>query len=168
MHQWRLRELTDKDTFGTGNTHKELLDLVRKIQPLLIRYGFLLQLAAVTNMIVTYLDPAGRKYTRMRPEVEEWIKLVDTFGSEAVGKANALLQKSHFISDELLDYRRMEIHRLVNEKEQEAKLQTSNFAGLMQKLDQSTQQLTRGNGEVSLALRYDSDGVVEDAAFVQL
>lgn len=164
----RLRELTDKDTFGTGNTHKELLDLVRKIQPLLIRYGFLLQLAAVTNMIVTYLDPAGRKYTRMRPEVEEWIKLVDTFGSEAVGKANALLQKSHFISDELLDYRRMEIHRLVNEKEQEAKLQTSNFAGLMQKLDQSTQQLTRGNGEVSLALRYDSDGVVEDAAFVQL
>jgi len=163
----RIRELTNKDTVGTGNTHKELLDLVRKIQPLLVRYGLLLQLAAVTNMIVTYLDPAGRKYTRMRPEVEEWIKLVDTFSSEALGKANALLQKSRLTPNELLDYRRSEIHRLVNERAVEAGLQASNFAGLMQKLDQSTQQFTHRNGEVSLALRYDKDGVVEDAAFVQ-
>lgn len=163
----RVRELADKDTFGTGNTHKELLDLVRKIQPLLGRYGLLLQLAAVTNMIVTYLDPSDRKYTRMRPEVEEWVRLVDMFRSEAVAKANALLQKSHFTSDELLDYRRTEIHRLVNERETEARLQTSNFAALMERLDQNTQQLTHGNGEVSLALRYNNDGVVVDAAFVQ-
>ncbi|HKU28097.1 MAG TPA: hypothetical protein VJQ54_21690 [Candidatus Sulfotelmatobacter sp.] len=162
----RIRELTDKDTFGTGNTHKELLGLVQKIQPLLVRYGLLLQLAAVTNMIVTYLDPAGRKYTRMCPEIEEWVKLVDTFGSEAVGKANVLLQKSRFTSDEMLDYRRTEIHRLVNERRADAKLQTSHFEGLMQKLEQSTQQLTHDNGEVSLALRYNNDGVVEDAAFV--
>jgi len=163
----RIRELTDKDTLGTGNTHKELLALVQKVRPLLVRYGLLLQLAAVTNMIVTYLDPAGRKYTRIRPEVAEWMKLVGMCRSEAVGKANALLQKSRFTSDELLDYRRTEIHRLVHEREAEATLQTSNFAGLMQKLDQSTQQLTRGNGEVSLALRYDNDGMVADAAFVQ-
>ncbi|MBC8637682.1 hypothetical protein IAG25_12750 [Caballeronia sp. EK] len=163
----RIRGLTDKDTFGTGNTHKELLDLVQKIQPLLVRYGLLLQLVAVTNMIVTYLDPAGRKYTRMRPQVEEWIKLVDIFRSEAVEKADALLRKSRFTSDELLDYRRTEIHRLVNEWVVEAKLQTSNFVGLMQELDQSTRQLTHGDGEVSLALMYDNDGVVRDAAFVQ-
>ncbi|MEW6343134.1 MAG: hypothetical protein AB1704_20930 [Pseudomonadota bacterium] len=163
----RIKELTDKDTFGTANTHKELIDLVQKIQPLLVRYGLFLQLAAVTNMIVTYLDPAGRKYTRIRPGVEEWIKLVETFRGEAVEKANSLLKKSHFTIDELLDYRRTEIQRLVNEREEEARLQTSNFAGLMQKLDQSTQQLTHGKGEVSLALRYDSDGVVGDAAFVQ-
>lgn len=163
----RIGDLTDKDTFGTESTHKELRNLVQKIQPLLVRYGLLLQLAAVTNMIVTYLDPAGRRYTRMRPEVEEWIKLVDTFRREAVGKADSLLQKSRFTSDELLSYRRTEIHRLANEREMEARLETSTFAGLMQKLDQSTQQLTHGNGEVSLALRYDSDGVVGDAAFVQ-
>lgn len=163
----RIKKVTDKDTLGTENTHKELLSLVQKIQPLLVRYGLLLQLAAVTNMIVTYLDPAGRRYTRMRPEVEEWINLVDTFRSEAIERADALLQKSRVTSDELLRYRRTEIHRLVNERELEARLQTSNFAGLMQKLDQSTRQLTHGNGEVSLALRYDNNGLVRDAAFVE-
>jgi hypothetical protein len=153
--------------FGTGNTHKELLHLVLKIQPLLVRCGLLLQLAAVTNMIITYLYPAGGKYTRMRPEVDGWIKLVATFHGEAVAKANALFKTSRFTSDEPLNYRRMEIKRHVSERQVEAGVQASNFAGLMQKLDQSTQQLTHGNGEVSFALRYNKDGVVEDAVFVQ-
>jgi hypothetical protein len=163
----RIRNLTDKDTFGTTNTHKELRELVRNIQPLLVRYGLLLQLAAVSNMIVTYLDPAGRKYTRMRPELEEWLNLVDAFRNAAIAKADQLLEKSRTEKTELVDYRRTEIYRLANELGAEASVQTSNFAGLMQKLDQSTQQLTHGNGEVSLALRYDKDGEVEDAAFVQ-
>lgn len=163
----RIKEFSDKDTFGTGDTHKELLGLVQKVSPLLVRYALLLQLAAVTSMLVAYLDPAGRKYTRVRPEVEVWIKLVETFKEEAVGKTAALLGQSRVTSNELLSYRREEISRLAGELETDARLQTSNFVLLMQRLDNSTRQLGHCSGEVSLALRYDEDGRVQDAAFIE-
>lgn len=163
----QVKILKDADKFGTGNTHQELRKLVDKVHPLLNRYDLLLQLAAVTSMIVAYLDPAGQKYTRMRPEVDEWTKLVENFCSELKNKTRELLKSATFTSNELLEYRKADIYQLISKYQTEAFSQKNNFIELIGKLDKSTRQLTLRNGGVSLALRYDTDGVLRDAAFVQ-
>ncbi len=163
----QVKKLKDADKFGTGNTHQELRKLVEKVHPLLNRYDLLLQLAAVTSMIVTYLDPAGQRYTRMRPEVDEWTKLVGNFSSELKNKTKELLKSATFTSNELLEYRKADIYQLISKCETEAFSQKANFIELIGKLDKNTRQLTLVNGGVSLALRYDTDGVIRDAAFVQ-
>lgn len=163
----QVKNIKDSDTFGTGNTHKELRNFAQKIYPLIKRYDLLLQLAALTNMIVAYLDPVGKKYTRMRPEVDDWIKLVEDFECELKNKVDKFLKSATFTSDELLEYRKSDIHQLLSKYVAEAFRQKSDFFELIEKLEGNTRQLTHADGGVSLALRYDTDGVVRDAALVQ-
>ncbi|MFM0086889.1 hypothetical protein PQR46_08110 [Paraburkholderia sediminicola] len=162
----QIVRLADKDKFGTANSHKELRSLVEKVKPLLIRHELLLQLTALTTMIVAYLDPAGRKFTKVKPGVDEWMHLVAKFREASVEKATNLLSEARFTNDELLSYRRMEIYRLAEERESDAQRQTSSFDALMRKLDKNVRHLTQGDGTVSLALTYDDRGTVKDAALL--
>jgi len=155
-----------KDTFGTQDTHREILGLLARANPLIARYGLFLQLTALTTMVSSYLDPTGSKFTQVKPEVEGWIKRVEGFKATVVEKASTLLGESSITGRELLNYRRDEVLRLADKVEQDAHSQASDFVMLMQRLEGTTQKMMPTNGPVSLALRYDDEGKVQDAAFI--
>ncbi|MBD3831327.1 MAG: hypothetical protein IE890_12710, partial [Arcobacter sp.] len=46
-----IQQLKSKDTFGTGNTYEELKTLLKRIEPLKERYGLILKLSNILNVV---------------------------------------------------------------------------------------------------------------------
>ncbi|BCZ81910.1 hypothetical protein PTKU64_55850 [Paraburkholderia terrae] len=158
--------LEDSDRFGTSNTHEELKRLVERAEPLLRRYELLLQLAAALTMITAYLDPTGQRYTRVRADNDEWLRTVASFRAVSEEKAKTFLSKALFTSNEMLRYRKTEILRLAHEVETRASGSVADFGHATEKVNQSLRGLVKEDGAVGVALYFDKNGAVKEAAFV--
>jgi hypothetical protein len=158
--------LEDSDRFGTSNTHEELKRLVERAEPLLRRYEILLQLAAALTMITAYLDPTGQRYTRVRADNDEWLRTVASFRAVSEEKAKTFLSKALFTSNEMLRYRKMEILRLAHEVETRASGSVADFGHATEEVNRSLRGLVKEDGAVGVALSFDKNGAVKEAAFV--
>ncbi len=161
-----ISAIESKDTIGTKYTYTDIKDHVAKSLPLIARYELYLQLSAAAHVIVTYLDPTGAKFTRPKAGTEDWLRVVDRLRDEIKSKTQSLIGYSIANSDELIAFRNDEINRLAHEHHFSAYSIVNTYKNTISKLDDFVNGLMTKSGEVQLALRYDDEGKVQEAAFL--
>ncbi|WP_152639789.1 hypothetical protein [Sphingobium bisphenolivorans] len=161
-----ISAIESKDKIGTKYTYTVIKDHVARSWPLIARYEMYLQLSAAAHVIVTYLDPTAAKFTRPKGGTEDWLRVVDRFRDEITSKTQSLIGSSIANSDELISFRNSEINRLAHESHFSAYSIVNDYKHLISKLDDFVHGLMTKSGQVQLALRYDDEGKVEEAAFL--
>lgn len=157
--------IESKDTIGTKYTHKEIKDHIAKAAAIISRYELYLKLSAAEHFIVTYLDPLGLKYTRPRDGADDWLRAIDRFKDAITARTQALTQ-SAFVDPELLEYRNREVSTLAEECRFRAYQNINTYTKGMSKLNEYVKGMLAESGEVQIALRYNNDYEVEEAAFL--
>jgi cell fate (sporulation/competence/biofilm development) regulator YlbF (YheA/YmcA/DUF963 family) len=159
-------KIENKDTFGTAENHKYIMDFVKKYSSTIDRNSLLMQLISLENMLIAYLDPLGQTYTNVRFDHDRWSHGLDNFSECLRQKIEELLGSSIITSDELLNYRRRDAIEFLDHSRNRGVAQIQEFKDVMEKLDQTMKNLLPNGGEVKLALSYDDGGEIREAALI--
>lgn len=161
----RISNLTDQDTFGTGDTYEELKDLIDKIKPLLNRRKLFLNLASAINFVTAYLDPAKRDYSKIDVNEDRWEELTNQF-KESVQRQVAVLIGSFWNSQETLQLRQDKLRSLSSDYHRSANDQQAEYLALRSSLAESISHLIDPSGNVHIAISYDDQGNIGSAAIL--
>lgn len=161
-----ISNISSKDTLGTRYTYNEIMDQVRKLEPLVARYEMYLQLAAVAHTIVSYLDPMNKRYSRPRILSEEWLPSINAFKEAVSHKVKELISHSYVNTDELISFRSENVIRTAGEINFNAYSVSQKYSDAISRLDVFIQGMLTKAGDMQLAVRYDDSGQVQDAAFL--
>jgi hypothetical protein len=162
----QISDLKDQDNFGTGNTYEALKNLIEKIKPLLARQELILHLSSVTNFVTAYLDPAQKKFSRIRTNDGDWSTLIEQFQSTAINKSSELLSNARFNTQETLELRNQRLKYLSLEQSQIAIETQKTHAGFMRDLDQSIHKMIDSDGAIRIAVSFDENSRIREAALV--
>ena len=162
----QISELGDQDRFGTSKTYEALKNLVGKIRPLLARQELILQLSSVTNFVIAYLDPAQKKFSRIRTNDGDWSALIEKFESTAVKKTLELLSDATFNTSDTLRLRNQSAKSLILEQSRIAIEMQKTYAGLMCDLDHNIHKMIDYDGAIRIAVAFDENGRVREAALI--
>jgi len=158
-------EIVDQQWLGTDECYGRLKNLSRRFEKLNARWILFVELACLTNIIMTYQDPANRIYTRIFIETNEWVQLIENFCATFERKSNELLSNSvRTNSDEMLTFRRESVQRAARETKQESIQISNSFDEININLKENSQTLLGHGKEFALAISVDKYGNVEDAA----
>lgn len=162
----QIRNLKDKDSFGTGDTYSSLKDQVEKVKPLLERRDLLLQIASAINFITAYLDPTQTKFSRAQLADGGWVRLVEDFKASSVAKSTEHLSSALFNSNETLSLRKALIKGLASEHSALAIDQQKKYEQVMRNLNQNVHKLVGGDGSIRIAIAFDDQGGIRDSAVI--
>lgn len=178
-HRWReklhsefesliksIQNQEDMDKSGTGNTYKALVESAAKADALLDRHQLLMRLLSAINIIVAYLDPGNKQYSRVSAESEKMSKLIESLDKSLRGKADTLLSKAIFNSREILDFRKKAITDSATNIKNLALEQSRSHDESMRLLSVNLKNLLKENGEVKVVLSFDRKGDLDSAAIV--
>lgn len=97
--------IKDKDTFGTENTFKELKKILKeRITPLKERYELLIDLYLSLTILIKFIDPFEKEFTRINFDLKEFDNKFDEL-NKIIEKQQSTL-KSYFNSDDTLNERK--------------------------------------------------------------
>ncbi|PRM91443.1 hypothetical protein CJ672_09495 [Arcobacter cryaerophilus gv. occultus] len=97
--------IKDKDTFGTENTFKELKKILKeRITPLKERYELLINLYLSLTILIKFIDPFEKEFTRINFDLKEFDNKFDEL-NKIIEKQQSTL-KSYFNSDDTLNERK--------------------------------------------------------------
>ena len=162
----QILNLTDLDTFGTGDTFEKLKSLIEKIKPLLKRRELLLNLASAVNFVTAYLDPAKREYSRIDVNENHWSSLIDQFKDAVLNRESALMGKSFWNSSETLQLRKDKLRSLSSDYHRTGNDQQTDYLALRSSLTDNMSRFIGPNGDVRIAISFDGHGNVGGAAIV--
>ncbi|MBC3808104.1 hypothetical protein H8K52_12190 [Undibacterium seohonense] len=161
-----ISKLTDRDTFGTGDTFEELKNLIDKVRPLLKRRELFLNLASAINFVTAYLDPAKREYSKIDVNEDRWADLINQFKKSALERESTLLEKSFWNSNETLHLRKDKLRSLSSDYHRSGNDQQAEYFALRSSLAESMSRLIDPSGNVRIAISYDDQGNVCGAAIL--
>ena len=156
----------DIDYFGTGDTHKQLKNLIEKARPLSDRHELLMQLLSLTDIISAYLDPGRVRFSKMRLENEIWEGLVEEFKTETIKKSDEYLSKAKFNGNEKLKLRKYEVQTEAKKVSQQLINQHQAFENRTNMLQQNLDKMLGDLGDVHVAISFDEKGEVKETAIV--
>jgi hypothetical protein len=156
----------DIDTFGTGDTYIALKSHIETIDTLNDRYQLLLELANMFNFIAIYLDPQHKQFSRVEPKVTEWIKMVEEAEQLSRRKAVELIKSAIFNQDETLVLRQRDITSIAEKQKIYISIQQKNYHEQANRLSHHLDQLMSPQGEIRLAITFDSAGATKHVAML--
>ena len=162
----QISNLTDRDTFGTGDTFEELKSLIERIRPLLKRRELFLSLASGINFVTAYLDPAKRDYSKIDINEDRWADLIEQFKESVLDRESTLMEKSFWNSNETLQLRKDKIRSLSSDYHRSGNDQQAAYLALRTSLAESMSRLIDPSGNVRIAISYDDQGNVGGAAIL--
>ncbi|MYM96493.1 hypothetical protein [Duganella vulcania] len=163
----RIGEQSDIDSWGgTENTYKALGSHADAAIALLIRHELVMQLLAMINFIVTYVDPMGKQYSRPDGGGSVWAVRVESLSNTLNKKAEDFLSSAVFNSEEMLDHRKNDIARKAQSFRQRALEQQKNHDSSMGILTSKVNKYFSRSAEMRIALTFDANGEVQTAAMV--
>lgn len=162
----KISNLTDQDTFGTGDTFEKLKSLIERIRPLLKRRELFLNLASAINFVTAYLDPAKRDYSKINVNEDRWKDLINQFKKSVLDRESTLMEKSFWNSNETLQLRKDKIRSLSSDYHRSGSDQQAEYLALRSSLADSMSRLIDPSGNVRIAISYDDQGNVGGAAIL--
>lgn len=161
-----ISNLTNLDTFGTGDTFERLKSLIEKIRPLLKRRELLLNLASAINFVTAYLDPAKREYSKINVNEDRWLGQIGQFKDAVLSRESALLSKAFWNSSETLQLRKDKLRSLSYDYHRTGNDQQAEYLALRSNLAENMSRLIDSGGNVRIAMSFDSQGNIGRAAIV--
>ena len=161
----KLENVRSLDTFGTENTFKKLMELMREVELISERYTLLLQLSLISKAVLYYVDPSSIKFTNLKVELETWSQLVYEFEKNIISKADAVFSDAFFNENSTLESRKNNILL-------QAKLYRIEIIGHANFFTESYSRLESqmssmfDAGEFKLALEFDCNGMVSRTALL--
>ncbi len=179
FHSWRnkleedtsslirqISSLIDLDTFGTGNTFERLKALIERVKPLLERRELLLNLASAINLVTAYLDPAQREYSKISINESKWTELIESFKSAVVDRESTLMKKAFWNSSETLQLRKDKLRAMASDYHRIGYEQQVNYLNLRNSINDSMSRLIDPSGNVRIAISFNGQGNVSNAAIL--
>ena len=156
----------DIDTFGTGDTYLALKQHVEDAHILNQRYELLLELASMFNFLAAYLDPQRKQFSRVDPKIAEWVTLIDNTERSSQAKVVALLKSATFNQEETLMLRRQNIISEVEKQKTLTLIQQKTYHDQVTQLSTQLNRLLNDQGEMRLAITFDSTGTAKTVAML--
>lgn len=160
----QISNLEDRDTFGTGDTFKNLKDLIERIRPLLKRRELFLNLASAINFVTAYIDPAKREYSNIDINETNWSNLIDQFKDTVLERESKLMHKAFWNSNETLELRKDKLKSLSSDYHRTGHDQEDDYLTLRNSLVDSMSRLIGPNGNVRIAISFDGKGEVSSTS----
>lgn len=162
----RTKNQKDLDTFGTANTYYALKQHVEEARVLNDRYELLLMLASMFNIVAAYLDPQRKQFSRVDPQVEEWMRLMEEMERSTHTKVGELLRSAAFNQQETLTLRQRDVISMIDKQLAAASNQKNTYQDRTARFSHRMRQLINDRGEMRMALTFDSSGIAASAAIV--
>lgn len=162
----QISNLTNLDTFGTGDTFEKIKSLIEKVRPLLKRRELLLNLASAVNFVTAYLDPAKREYSKIDVNEGHWSNLIDQFRDAVLNRESALMGKAFWNSSETLQLRKDKLRSLSYDYHRTGNDQQTDYLALRRSLTENMSRFIGPSGDVRVAISFDGHGNVGGAAIV--
>ncbi len=156
-----IQQLKSKDTFGTGNTYEELKILLKRIEPLKDRYGLILKLTNILNLVQKLIYFYDTNVSNIDIQLESFKALMDKYNSFIDGKKETLLD-SNFNKNNTLSDRRKVISILQNRQNNDFEQFTLEYQRQSQCIDEYFEDFK--NGKASILLSFDDKSEIDKYA----
>jgi hypothetical protein len=147
-----IQQLKSKDTFGTGNTYEELKTLLKRIEPLKERYGLILKLSNILNVVQKFIYFNDKNVLNIDIQLEPFKNLMDLYNNFIDGKKETLLE-SKFNKNNTLSERKKVIEILQNKQNNDFEKFTLEYQKQSQSIDEYFENFK--NGKASIILSFD-------------
>lgn len=147
-----IQQLKSKDTFGTGNTYEELKTLLKRIEPLKERYGLILKLSNILNVVQKFIYFNDKNVLNIDIQLEPFKNLMDLYNNFIDGKKETLLE-SKFNKNNTLSERKKVIEILQNKQNNDFAKFTLEYQKQSQSIDEYFENFK--NGKASIILSFD-------------
>ncbi|WP_411752749.1 hypothetical protein [Serratia sp. (in: enterobacteria)] len=158
--------LKDSDTFGTGETYQKLKGITEKIYPLIIRRNILLKMASLLEYIQACIDPVGKGFSQFDLRKVAWDLALEKLEVSITKKAERLLSKAKFNSQEMLEHRRFFILKTLELSHNISNNNYDQFEHSLVKLKNNHRKVLSESGKLRIAVAHDDNGLIQKAAIV--
>lgn len=156
-----IQQLKSKDTFGTGNTYEELKILLKRIEPLKERYGLILKLSNILNVVQKFIYFNDKNVLNIDIQLEPFKNLMDLYNNFINGKKETLLE-SKFNKNDTLSERKKVIEILQNKQNNDFEKFTLEYQKQSQSIDEYFENFK--NGKASIILSFDQKSNIDKYA----
>lgn len=153
-----IQQLTSKDTFGTGNTYEELKTLLKRIEPLKERYGLILKLSNILNVVQKFIYFNDKNVLNIDIQLEPFKNIMDKYNKFIDGKKETLI-KSNINKNDTLTERKKIIEILQNKQNNDFEKFTLEYQKQSQSIDEYFENLK--NGRTSIILSFDEKSNID-------
>ena len=155
-----IQQLKSKDTFGTGNTYEELKTLLKRIEPLKERYGLILKLSNILNVVQKFIYFNEKNVLNIDIQLEPFKDLMDKYNKFIDGKKELL--ESKFNKNDTLSERKKVIGILQDKQNSDFEKFTFEYQKQSQSIDEYFENFK--NGKASIILSFDDKSNVDKYA----
>ncbi len=156
-----IQQLKSKDTFGTGNTYEELKTLLKKIEPLKERYGLILKLSNILNVIQKFIYFYDKNVSNIDIQLEPFHNLMNAYNN-FIDKQKGTLLESKFNKNDTLSERKKVIGILQDKQNSDFEKFTFEYQKQSQSIDEYFENFK--NGKASIILSFDDKSNVDKYA----
>jgi uncharacterized protein YaaW (UPF0174 family) len=156
-----IQQLNSKDTIGTGNTYEELKTLLKRIEPLKKRYGLILKLSNVLNVVQKFVYFDEKDVLNIDIQLEPFKKLMDEYNMSIDSKKVTLLD-SNFNKNDTLAERKKFIEILQNKQNNDFEQFALEYQKQSQRIDEYFENFK--NGRASIILSFDEESNIDKYA----
>lgn len=161
-----IEKQEDIDRFGgTEDTYNQLKWLSDRIKSIYEKREILFEVHKLLYLILMYIDPSLKDYSRPNLKVEKWQYLISKYKQTLLHKNEELLTKAFWNADSTLKMRKENIEFRANSSTERLLKQDSMHSQSIATLENDLLRMFNDN-ELRVALTFDSRGEVEQAAFV--
>ncbi len=161
-----IEKQEDIDRFGgTEDTYNKLKWHSNRIESIYEKCEILSELHKLLYLILMYIDPSLKDYSRPNLKVEKWQNLISKYRQTLLSKNEELLTKAFWNADSTLKMRKENIEFRTNKSSELLLKQDSIHSQSTATLENDLLRMFNDN-ELRVALTFDSHGEVEQAAFV--
>jgi hypothetical protein len=162
----KINAQEDLDTFGTGDTYLALKQHTDEAKTLNERYEILLLLVSIFNVIATYLDPQHKQFSRIDPQIEEWLGMMSDVEQSTKAKVAALLKSATFNQEETLILRQRDVVSTIEQQLAFALNQQRAYYERASQFSYKMRQLVNEKGSIKMSISFDESGLTKNVALI--
>lgn len=156
----------DIDRFGgTEDTYNELKRYSDRAESVYEKRELLSELHKLLYLILMYIDPSLKHYSRPNLKAEKWQQLISKYKKTLLSKNEELLTKAFWNAESTLQMRRENIEfrtqKATERLTEQGLIHSKNIAEL-----ESDLLRMFNNNELKVAIAFDNSGEIEQVAFV--
>lgn len=146
------------DTFGTENIFNELKKVIKdRINPLKDRYSLLIELNLLLTILIKYIDPEDKEFTKIDINLDEFSKKIELISKSIEDKQQSKL-KSIFNKDYTLEDRKKVLDLLQNKYKDDFNHLSTDYKNKILTIDNA---FNLSNNNISLILSLDENSQIK-------
>lgn len=150
-----INKIGNIDTFGTENLFNELKKVIKdRINPLKDRYSLLIELNLLLTILIKYIDPENKEFTKIDINLDEFSKKIELI-FESIESKQQLKLKSIFNKDYTLQDRKKVLALLQNRYKDNFNYLSTDYKNKILSID-NTFSISNNNMRIFLSLDANS------------